>query len=66
MQLALVAKQQQRRRRGVAMKIDVDFDILMLLGNNYGVTIYKNSQRTTATPFNNKVLIEILDRNFFR
>ena len=36
----------------------------MLLGDNYGVTIYKNSQRTTATPFSNKVTVKILDRNF--
>ena len=34
----------------------------MLLGDNYGVTIYKNSRGTTATPFSNKVSVEILDR----
>ena len=38
----------------------------MLLGDNYGVTIYKNSRGTTATPFSNKVSVEILDRVFFR
>ena len=32
----------------------------MLLGDNYGATIYRNSQRTTATPFSNKVSVEIL------
>ena len=37
----------------------------MLLGDNYGVTINKNSRGTTATPFNNKVSVEILDRVFF-
>ena len=36
----------------------------MLLDGNYGVTIYKNSRGTTATPFSNKVLVEILDRVF--
>ena len=36
----------------------------MLLGNNYWVTIYKNNQRTTATPFSNKVSVKILDYNF--
>ena len=36
----------------------------MLLGDNYEVTIYKNSKGTTATPFANKVLGEILDQNF--
>ena len=50
---------------GVAVKIDFyNFDILMLLGDNYGVTIYKNSGGTTATPFSNKVSVEILDRVF--
>ena len=34
----------------------------MLLGDDYGVTIYKNSRGTTATPFSNKILVEILDR----
>ena len=38
----------------------------MLLGDNYGVTIYKTSGRTTATRFSIKVSVEILDRNFFR
>ena len=38
----------------------------MLLGDNYGVTIYKNSRGTTATPFSNKVLVEILDRVYFQ
>ena len=38
----------------------------MLLGDNYGVTIYKNSRGTTATPFSNKVSVEILDRVFFQ
>ena len=38
----------------------------MLLGDNYGVTIYKNSQRTTATPFSNKLSVEILNRNLFQ
>ena len=38
----------------------------MLLGNNYGVAIYKNSRETTATLFSNKVSVEILDRVFFR
>ena len=38
----------------------------MLLGDNHGVTIYKNSGGTTATPFSNKVSVEILDRVFFR
>ena len=36
----------------------------MLIGDNYGVTIYKNSRGTTATPFSNKVSVEILDRVF--
>ena len=44
----------------------LNFDILMLLGDNYGVTIYKNSRGTTATPFSNKVSVEILDRIFFQ
>ena len=35
-------------------------------GDNYGVTIYKNSRATTATLFSNKVSVEILDRVFFR
>ena len=38
----------------------------MLLGDNYGVTIYKNSGGTTATPFNNKISVEILDRVLFK
>ena len=38
----------------------------MLLGDNYGVTIKKNSGRTTVTPFSNKVSVEILDRVFFQ
>ena len=38
----------------------------MLLGDDYGVTTYKNSGETTATPFSNKVSVEILDRVFFR
>ena len=38
----------------------------MLLGDNYGVTIYKNSRGTTATPFSNKVSVEILDRVFLQ
>ena len=38
----------------------------MLLGDNYWVTIYKNSERTTATPFSNKITVEILDCNFFQ
>ena len=33
----------------------------MLLGDNYGVTVYKNSGGTTATPFSSKVSVEILD-----
>ena len=33
----------------------------MLLDDNYGVTIYKNSGGTAATPFSNKVSVEILD-----
>ena len=48
---------------GVAVKIDLN-DNLMLLDNNCGVTIYKNSQRTTAIPFSNEVSVEILDQNF--
>ena len=32
----------------------------MLLANNHGVTIYKNSQRTIATLFSNKVSLGIL------
>ena len=36
----------------------------MLLGDNYGVTIYKKSGGTTATPFSNKVSDEILDHVF--
>ena len=36
----------------------------MLLGDNYVVTNNKNSGGTTATPFSNKVSVEILDRNF--
>ena len=43
----------------------LNFDILMLLGDNYGVTVYKNSRETTATPFSNKVSAEILDRVFW-
>ena len=31
----------------------------MLLGDNYGVTIYKNSRGTTDTLFGNKVSVEI-------
>ena len=42
------------------------FDILILLGDNYGVTIYKNSGTTTATPFNNKISVEIVDRVSFQ
>ena len=38
----------------------------MLLGDNYGVTIHKNSGGTTATPFSNKVSVEILDCVFFQ
>ena len=41
------------------------FDILMLLGDNYGVTIYKNSGITTAIPFSYKVSVEILDSVFY-
>ena len=44
----------------------LNFDILMLIGDNYGVTIYKNSRGTTATPFSNKLSVEILDRVFFQ
>ena len=36
----------------------------MLPGDNYGVTIYKNSRGITATLFSNKVSVEILDRVF--
>ena len=36
----------------------------MLLGNHYGVTIYKNCEGTTATPLSNKVSVETLDRVF--
>ena len=36
----------------------------MLLGDNYRVTIYKNSGRTTATCFSNEVSVEILDHFF--
>ena len=36
----------------------------MLLGDNYGIAIDKNSQRTTATPFSNKVSVDILVCNF--
>ena len=43
----------------------LNFDILMLLGDYYGVTIYNNSGGTTATPFSNKVSVEILDNVFF-
>ena len=43
----------------------LDFDILLLLGDKYGLTIYKNNQRTTATPFSNKVSAEIR-LQFFR
>ena len=43
----------------------LNFYILMLLGDNYGVTIYKNSRRTTATPTSNKVSVEILVLQFF-
>ena len=39
----------------------LNFDILKLIGDNYGVTIHKNSRGTTATPFSNKVSVEILD-----
>ena len=38
----------------------------MLLGDHYGVTIYKNSEGTTATPFSKKVSVETLDRVFFQ
>ena len=44
----------------------LNFDILMLLGDNYGVNIYKNSRGTTATPSSNKVSVKILDCVFFR
>ena len=43
----------------------INFDILMLLGHNYEVTIYRNSQRTTATPISNKVSVKILVLQFF-
>ena len=36
----------------------------MLLSDNYGVTIYRNSGGTTATPFSNKISVEFLDRVF--
>ena len=39
---------------------------LMLLGDNYGVTIYKNSRGTTTTPFSNKVSVEIFRSRFFQ
>ena len=38
----------------------------MPLGDDCGVTINKNSWGTAATPFSNKVSVEILDRNFFQ
>ena len=38
----------------------------MLQGNNYGITVYKNTLRTTATSFSSKVSVEILDRKFFQ
>ena len=38
----------------------------MLLGDNYWVAIYKNNGEITATPFSNKVSVEILDCVFFR
>ena len=38
----------------------------MLLGDNYGVTIYKNSRGTKDTLFSNKISVEIVDRVFFR
>ena len=36
----------------------------MLLGDNYGVTIYKNSRGTKDTLFSNKISVEIVDRVF--
>ena len=42
----------------------LNFNILMVLGDNYAVTIYKNIQRNTATLFSNKVSVEILDLIF--
>ena len=42
----------------------LNFNILKLLGDNYEVTIYINSLRTTATLISNKVSVEILDYNF--
>ena len=35
----------------------LSFDIPMLLGNNYGITVYKNSQIIIATPFSNKISV---------
>ena len=42
----------------------LSFEILMVLGDNYGVTIFIKSGKTTAKPFSNKILVEILDSNF--
>ena len=42
----------------------LNFNILMLLGDNYGVNICNNSREATATLFSNKVSVEILDHVF--
>ena len=39
----------------------LNLNILMLLGNNCGISVHKRSQRTTAIPFSNEVSVEIFD-----
>ena len=43
----------------------VKFNIPILLGDNYGLTTYKNSLRIIATVLNNKISLTISDRHFF-
>ena len=42
------------------------FNIPILSGDNYGLTIYENSLRMIATLVNNKISQTISDRHFFR
>ena len=42
------------------------FNISILPGDNYGLTIYKNSLRITATLLNNKISQTNSDHHFFR
>ena len=42
----------------------VKFNILLLPGDNYELTTYKNSLRKIATVLNNKISLTISDRHF--